>query len=379
MRVLHLIDSLHWGGAEKWIASFTEMACHRGVEAAVVSLQPFIANNPYRAQIESFGATAMALSITRIYDPKAIPTLVRIFRKGGFDLIQTHLSHSNILGVLSARAAGVPVVATLHSTHLDTRGHYRSRSWVEQIVLRYAAQRVLAVGNGVAEAHRARLAGRDIDTVPNAVKPGVVLSASERNRLRVEMAGDPDRILIIAVGRLVLLKGYAELITAFSEVRKDYPNAFLVIVGDGRLRGELESLVSALEEADNVRFLGVRTDVPRLLAASDIFVNASHWEGLSMSMLEAMAAGLPILATSVGDAPVLLANGRGMLIAPRDVNALKAGLGAMLGNSSRKSLGDAAKAFAESMYALDPWFDKILDIYSKARQGQSRQPQMGIV
>lgn len=380
MRVAHLIDTLHWGGAEKWIASFAEIAKLRGLDVAVISLQTFVANNPYRAQLESFGANVQALSITRLYDLSALPTLIRVFRTGHFDVVQTHLSHANILGALVGRWVGVPVVATIHSTHLDTRGHYRIRSMMEQFMLRYVSRRVMAVGNGVAEAHRTRLGSKVIDVVPNAVKLGLVLSDSERTSLRIELAGDPSRTIIIAVGRMVVLKGYAELLTAFAQVRKDFPKIFLLIVGDGSLRADLEALTSVLGIINDVRFLGLRTDVPRLLAASDIFVNNSHWEGLSMSMLEAMAAGLPILATNVGEAPFLLADGRGFLIPPRDVNALSAKLRKMLGESlTQMNAGKTARAFAESHYALEPWFDKVLDVYSKTQPTQSGLEGMGVV
>ncbi len=378
MRIAHLIDSLHWGGAEKWIASFAEVARLRGLDVTVISLQAFIANNPYRTQLESFGAKVEALSITRLYKPAAVPILTRVFRSGGFDVIQTHLSHANVLGTFAGRLAGIPVVATLHSTHLDTRGHYRMRSMAEQIALRYIACQIIAVGNGVAEAHRVRLGSKELNVVPNAVKSGLVLADSERRNLRADLAGDPNRTIIIAVGRMVLLKGYAELLTAFAEVRKDHSEAFLLIVGDGSLRGDLESQASALGIAGDMRFLGLRTDVPRLLAASDIFVNNSYWEGLSMSMLEAMAAGLPIIATNVGEAPFLLADGRGSLISPRDVSALITSLRNMLNDSSiRKGAGDAARSFAESHYALDPWFDKVLEVYSKAQLARPTLERVG--
>ncbi len=379
MRVAHLIDSLHWGGAEKWIASFTEVAGLRGLDVTVISLQAFIASSPYRTQLEAFGAKVEALSITRLYNPAAMPALTRVFRSGGFDVIQTHLSHANVLGTLAGRLVGVPVVATLHSTHLDTRGHYRMRSAIEQVALRYGAHQIIAVGNGVAEAHRARLGSKEINIVPNAVKPGSALSDSERRSLRAELAGTPNRTILIAVGRMVLLKGYAELLAAFAQARRDHPEVFLLIVGDGSLRGDLEAQASALGITNDMRFLGLRTDVPRLLAASDIFVNNSYWEGLSMSMLEAMAAGLPIIATNVGEAPFLLADGRGFLIPPRNVNALTTELRNALNESSiRKEAGNTARAFAESHYALEPWFDKVLDVYSKAQPAQSGLKRMGI-
>ena len=372
MHVAHLVDSLHWGGAEKWIASFSEAAKSRDLNVTVMSLQPFVENNPYRTQMESLGVTVKAFSIKRLYDPAALPTLKRTLRTGKFDILQTHLSHSNILGTIAARRVGVPVVATLHSTHLSTRGHYFSRSLVEQLILRYGAHRVIAVGRSVAEAHRYRFGNKAIDIVPNGIKPGVELSTSERDKLRIELAGDPTRNLVIAVGRLVPLKGYAELLSAFAQVKTNHPKAFLVVVGDGRMRPELEVQVKALKLAEDVRLPGLRTDVPQILAAGDIFVNSSYWEGLSMAMLEAMAAGLPIMATSVGEAPYLLAEGRGLLVQPRNANSLAAGLATLLDSSTtREKMGTSARSFCESNYSLGPWLDKIMEVYTCAQNMQS--------
>jgi glycosyltransferase involved in cell wall biosynthesis len=368
MRVAHLIDSLHWGGAEKWIASFSEVTKKRDLNVSVMSLQPFFENNPYRGQLESFGASVKAFSITRLYKPTALPLLIRTLRAGQFDIIQTHLSHSNILGTIAGRWVGIPVVATLHSTHLDTRGHYHSRSMVEQLALRYGAHRVMAVGNSVAEAHRYRMGNKMIDIVPNGVKPGVELSTTERNQLRTELTGDPTKTLILAVGRFVPLKGYAELLSAFSQVKKNHPKAFLALVGDGRMRPELERQLRILELAADVCLTGLRVDIPRVLAAGDIFVNSSHWEGLSMAMLEAMAAGLPILATQVGEAPYLLAEGRGLLVQPHDADGLAAGLTSLLDSpTTRQKMGSAARGYCESNYSLGPWLDKVLEVYTLAQ------------
>ena len=190
MHIAQVIDALQWGGAEKWIFSFSEVAKLRGLVVTVISLQPFIDDNPYRVQLESLGVKVFPLSISTLYDFAAMPPLLRIFQTERFDLVQTHLTHANILGTLVGRSVDIPTVATLHSTHLGTEGHYHTRSVFEQIVLRYSPCKIIAVGNGVAEAHRLRLGRKEIDVIPNAVKLGVVLSDSARETLRAELVGD---------------------------------------------------------------------------------------------------------------------------------------------------------------------------------------------
>ena len=114
------------------------------------------------------------------------------------------------------------------------------------------------------------------------------------------------------------------------------------------MHGDLEAQAFSLGVKQDVHFLGFRDDIPRLLAAADIFVNCSDWEGLSIAMLEAMAAGLPVLATNVGDAPSLLANGRGVLIPPQDPDALKMALLDLLGSPEVcKNMGRSARNFVE--------------------------------
>ena len=208
-----------------------------------------------------------------------------------------------------------------------------------------------------------------LDVIPNSVGFGQEITLQQRNAIRTELTGNVDRTLVLAVGRLKLQKGYHDMLTAFAQVHGRCPNVFLVIVGVGGLVDLLKEHSRSLGISDHVRFLGARTDVPQLLAAADVFVNSSHWEGLSIAMLEAMAAGLPVVATSVGDAEILLATGGGLLVEAQNPNALARALETLISDPEKmRTMGSSAREYVERNYASDPWLDKLLACYAIAQK-----------
>ena len=359
---------------------FAEASKSRNLQLMVISLRPNVTNSLFPAQLESLGVRVVTLSIHNLYNLSAIPTLVRIFRREKFDVVQTHLEHSNILGTLAGRLTGIPIVATLHTTQVRPVGRFHGlRRVAEKYALRYGARRVVAVGHRIADSYRQKIGRKEIDVIPSAVKSGALLSSEERLALRQKLTGDPNRPLILSVGRLMIDKGYADLLTGFAQARQRYPEAFLVVIGEGELRNDLESRVASLGLTDHVRFLGARDNVPNLLAAGDIYVNSSHREGLSMAILEAMAAGLPVLATKVGDAEYLLADGRGVMIEPHDPTALAAAMCALLDQpKTMLMLGKAAQAFTEKRYTLGQWLESFLRVYAWTQNGLQGEKVFGL-
>jgi glycosyltransferase involved in cell wall biosynthesis len=308
------------------------------------------------------------LSIHKLYDPFALPQLVYILRSRHIDVLQTHLGHSNILGILAAKLAGVPVIPTLHSTHAQPSGHlFRLRLSLEYYLLRSYATRIVAVGRLIGDIFRSRLSGRTIDVILNPVKIHPALSTEKRDALRKTINNNASCQIILNVGRLKSDKGLADLISAFSIVHEKHSKAHLAIVGDGDLLSDLHSLASRLGVEDFVHFFGARNDVPDLLYASDLYVSSSHREGLSIAMLEAMAAGLPVLATNVGDSGYLLSEGRGVLVDPHDIDALALEMSRLLNQPAQMKLfGQKAHAFVEENFTLSSWFEKLITIYKES-------------
>jgi glycosyltransferase involved in cell wall biosynthesis len=370
LHVAHIIDSLGTGGAERVVVTFAEAAKIKGLKVTVISLTDDAKYRPsssHTARLNSLGVTVYSLDTHKLYEPSPMFRLLKIFRKEKFDVVQTHLSHGDILGSLAGWFTGTPVVATLHNPAPRRIGHYLVREFAWNFVLKYMASRVIAVSKIVENAYQDMLGASKIDLVLNAVKIEQPLSFLEKITLRREVLGDPQSQFILCVGRLVDGKGLPELITAFSGVHKKYPHTILVLAGVGELQQSLKSKVEILGLVDSVRFLGMRDDIPRLLGAADMYVSASFSEGMSIALLEAMAAGLPIVATAVGEAPYLLADGRGVLIPPKDITAIENALCEMLDDPfSASAMGSAVRKYTELHCSPDIWLERLMEVYSKA-------------
>ncbi len=370
MHVAHLIDTVEIGGAQKLLVLFADIARTRNVKVTVISLTTIPDTSSIVVDLRALGAEVVMLSINKVYNPTALPQLTGILKSRQIDVLQTHLRHSNILGILAAKLVGIPVISTLHSTHSRPSGRlFRLRRSLEYYLLHTYATRVIAVGHMIGEIFQKRLPGKRIDIVPNPVKLRPDLSFDEKNALRKTINDNDACQIIMNVGRLRPEKGLADLISAFSILHEKHPMARLVIVGDGDLMVGLRDLSSTLGIEDLVYFLGARNDVPDLLAASDLYVSSSHREGLSLAMLEAMAAGVPILATNVGDGEYLLADGRGVLVEPHDIDDMALKMDRLLNQPDQmKALGRAAQDFVKEKFTPSSWLDKLLTIYEESLQ-----------
>ncbi len=371
LHVVQIIDSLGSGGAEQLIVTFAEVAKAKGLKVTIISLTNDAKNasaSSRIAQLNALGVPIYSVDTHKLYDPYPVIRLLKIFRQERFDIVQTHLSHGDILGAFVGRLTRTPVVATLHTPNPRRVGHYLIRQFIWYSALKYLSRRVIAVGRVVENVYQDILGASKIDLVLNAVKIEQPLLPLDREALRREvLSGDPNRPFILCVGRLVDGKGLFELITAFARVLEKYSGAMLVFAGDGELRQSLESEVNTLGLVNSVRFLGMRDNIPRLLGAADIYVSASFWEGMSIALLEAMAAGLPIVATAVGEAPYLLAEDRGVLIPPKDISAIENGLCKVLDNPSCASaMGLAVRKYAIDYCSPDIWLENLMKIYLKA-------------
>jgi glycosyltransferase involved in cell wall biosynthesis len=360
VHIVQIIDKLSLGGAQQLLVTFARTMQTSGVRLSVISLSDD-AGSVIGAELKAAEAGVIAFPAASLFDPVRIWKITRWLQREGAEVVYTHLTYANIIGVLAGRLAGLPVLATLHNEREDPRYYNPIRYRLETWALRSGAQRVIAVGQLIARAHRARLQTRRIDVVPNAVPMTTAISPAERDALRTEVAGDPARPLLISVGRLSPQKGFHDLLQALASVRQVHPSVKLAIVGSGRLKGDLAAAISDLQLEDAVTLLGERRDVPQLLFAADMYVSASHWEGLPLAILEAMAAGLPIVATSVGEIPKVVIEGTGLLLPARDPRALAAGVTALLDNPSQMlALGWAAQSHVARYYSPTAWADRLL-------------------
>jgi glycosyltransferase involved in cell wall biosynthesis len=230
--------------------------------------------------------------------------------------------------------------------------------------MRHFADRILAVGEKVAAAHRKHYPGRFVDVIPNGIPKPKFPSAQERERLRQEFTGDGSDSVVITVGRFTGAKGYEDMIEAFHLLRQRATNPKLMMVGSGPSVETIKSQIEDLNLKQSVILTGEREDVPQLLALSDVFASSSHREGLPLAVLEAMMAGLPIVATSVGDIPNVVTKETGVVVPPHHPELLADALEDLLKNpQKRHAMGQAGYRRAMNEYSVDAWMKKQLALY----------------
>lgn len=360
-----MIDTLSWGGAQKLQVIFAREAISQGIHPVVICLRS-IDDSPFRQLFEDLGIEIHTFPARKLLDFARIKNLCSFVRAEKIEIIHTHLEYANILGAIVGFLTRVPVITTLHSIGTEPRHYHPVRFKMESWLLRNITTRVLAVGNAVADNQKKRLRRKSITVVPNCVEPGETLSDVERENIRRNLGVDPSSRILISVGRLSPPKGYSDLIAAFAILYENSPNVKLMIVGAGVLHEPLKAEIEALNLSEQIHLLGARDDVPKLLAASDLYVSSSHHEGLPLAILEAMEARLPVVATGVGDIPDIVTHDVGIVVPPKEPALLAHELQKLLQDPEQmRSMGAAARAKVVENFYPDGWFQKHLNLYQQ--------------
>lgn len=360
--IAHIINALQVGGAEKLIVTLAHVMAQRNIPLTVITLRHDIP--AVKAEVEAAGAKVINFYGYKQANPVRFWRLLRFVKQEQFNVLHTHLTLANNLGGMVGRLLSVPVVTTLHNIAMQSQTHPvngRIESWL----LQHNAAQVIAVGENIAEAHHNRLAPKPITVIPNAVASPPPLAPEERIRLRGLLMDNPAGFLLIAVNRLEPQKGLPDLLQAFAQLLTIHPQARLIIAGKGSQEAALRTQITQMGLDGKATLLGVRHDVPALLAASDIFVSASHWEGLPVAVLEAMAAGLPVVATAVGELPRVITTDSGLLVPAKKPDQLALAIDLLVSNPlQRANLGRAAQARAAQLYGAEAWLDRLLEVYA---------------
>ncbi len=311
LRIGHVIWSLGLGGAEQVVIQLAAESVRRGHEVSVFTLN---APGTFARQAEAAGVRVVSVAKRSRYDLTVLARLAAGFRRARLDVVHTHLWGAHVWGRLGAALARVPVViATEHN--LDTwkpRGYF-----LVDRALAHLTTQLVAVSGPVQEFYESRRVARGRWTV---IRNGIGVAPEAPRRLgaahRALGLAEGDRV-VGWVGRLVPAKLPGDFLEAVALTASRVPRLRALVVGDGPLRGEAETRARALGLEGRVVFAGLRTDVGELLAGMEALVFSSEREGLSIAMLEGMAAGVPIVATRVGGTPELVTDGvTGLLVPP---------------------------------------------------------------
>ncbi|MCB9422079.1 MAG: glycosyltransferase [Ardenticatenaceae bacterium] len=364
MRIAHIIDSLGWGGAQKLLVTFAEAARQHDIALTIITLDNDYKDAPFTSELENLDVRIVTFHAQRLLDLPRFIKLTRFLAQEKFDIVHTHLNYANILGTLACTITKTSTVATLHNVREGIESKLRKK--LELWIVKKLSGKIIVVGEQVAKARQPQFPGKILHVVPNAVESIPPLPKTERQALRTELTGNTARPLLISVGRLTPQKGVDDLLTAFAQVCRKHPQAALIIAGAGSIFDDLNTQIKSLGLENNAWLLGSRTDVPRLLGASDLFVSASHWEGLPVAMLEAMSAGLPVAATGVGDVPVVVTSCSGVVVPPHKPEQLAQAISDLLDKPEQLAvMGSAARERVNLHYSPSVWLNRLLALYDE--------------
>jgi glycosyltransferase involved in cell wall biosynthesis len=350
--ILHILPGLWVGGVQSQLLTVLGNYDRSRFCPIVCSLS---GSGAIGRKMEDIGVEVVCLNkFGHGLDLTIIVDLYRLMKKREIMIVRTHQYHANLYGRIAANLAGVPcIIASIHNIYNRDRKIHR------RMINRFLAgltDKIIAVSETV---------GRDImkyDSIPkdkimviyNGIEINRFLQMSNGSSVRMEF-NIPSSVPVIGiVGRLVHQKGHKYLLEAMVRIKARFPGSLLLIVGDGPLKGELTAYATAQGLGEDVIFAGSRMDIPDLLAAIDIFVFPSFREGLGNALLEAMAAGKPIIATDIAPMREIINSAEvGILVPPKDSGALASAIEVLMSDSVRaEALGSAARSRALSFFDI---------------------------
>jgi glycosyltransferase involved in cell wall biosynthesis len=338
MCVLHIIPNFGPGGAERLVIDLMEIADKNRFEVAAVSLYSE-SGTILEKEIKKRGLKVYFLNKHRGLDLRMIPQLYYLFRVLRPDIVHTHryVLRYTLLPTLFCH---IPVrVHTLHN--VAQREVDRVGKLVQWVAFRMGNVVPVSISQEVAKTVQA-IYGRDIYTpvIYNGIPTSRFILRAEQGN-----AKNKKNLIVLHIGRFAPQKNHLLLIEAFAMAFKKNPIMQLWLVGDGPLRPTVEKIILEKGLEENVVFFGIREDVPKLLALSDMLVLSSYYEGVPLTVLEAMAAGKPVVATAVGGVPELIEDGvTGILVSPNNPEALAKGILHLAKDTNlRQRMGRAAQ------------------------------------
>lgn len=368
LKVAQLIWSLEVGGAERVVVTLAGNMDREKYRPIVICQNQ---EGHLAKQLKASGVPVIALHKKPGLDLGMLRKLIRVLREERVDILHTHLFGSAFWGRLAGRLAGVRCIFV----HEHGMQPWRS-SWhfLVDRVLSGAASRYLFASEKVRDTY-IRKTGVSADKcvlVPNGVPCAVI--DGQREKFRAENGWiDTDRI-IVSIGRLSKEKGHADLVRAFADVHSAHADTRLVLIGGGPERNSLESLVKECQLDSAVFFAGTQDDVQPWLAGTDLYVQPSIREGLSLAVLEAMGAALPVIATRVGDIEKVIEDGRsGYLVEPGDNKALSVCIQQVLANLKElDTLRQAAQSIVRDRYSQNAMVRFVERLYDEQAIGSRK-------
>lgn len=371
LNILRVITWLPVGGIERRMVAVLPRINRERFNVSLVCIRE---RGQLADELEAAGIPVEVIPFNSRWDPFALKRLAIHMREKQIDLVHSHMYRSNVPATVAARLAGVRSVWC--QVHNVGTWETRRQAWMDRALCRWRSG-MIAVSDRVRRDVMENLglpAGR-VRVIYNGVDIDRFRSArAMRNAIRARENVGPNDIVFLFAARLVEQKRCVDFLNAFGKLQAmasslgtqdSGPRTIHSwILGDGPLRGELESLVSSLPHPECARFFGKRSDVEQFMAGSDVFVLPSTREGFSNALIEAMASGLACIATDVGGNPEAVRDGReGMIIPTMDVDRLVSAMGALAHNDELRTNFSEAAALRAERFSLDRMVSEIEALY----------------
>lgn len=341
MRIVHLVENLNLGGAERVVVDLVSEQVRRGDQCSVICL---FEAGALAVELERIGVTVTALAKPSGPSPATTLRLRKLLRDSRAEVLHTHNAMAHYYGVFSSVGLRLRRINTRHG--MGTLLGNRRQQWLYRLAMTLTAKACF-----VCDAARQRfikdglIRADNAMTVYNGIDTSRYQHGGQSGSLRALIGIDATSRLLVTVGRLNPAKNHPLLLSAFVRLAERYPDLHLVIIGDGAGMKMLQELRFQSGLAERIHLPGARSDVPALLADAAVFVLSSQTEGFSLSLLEAGAAGVPVVATDVGGNGEIIADGiRGRLVAAGNADALAAAISDLLGSPPQSRQYAAALA-----------------------------------
>jgi glycosyltransferase involved in cell wall biosynthesis len=349
IRVVHIVPMLSPGGAERVALHIVSGMNRRRYEPAVISLTGRM-NCELDHLLDEAGVEVRYLGKHLGFDYRMFSQVYRALRDFRPDIVHTHLQ---VLRYVFPSLLVLKLTSALHTVHnLAEREIEPGMRWLQRYALKHGVVPV-AVAEEVALSMVRTYGISKCRVIPNCIPTdSYAHPKTPRSEWRERQGFAENDVLFVCVARFAPQKNHALLLNAFARGSASDPNAHLVLVGEGNLQKSLEVQAKSLGVDRQTHFLGLRADIPDVLGAMDVFVLSSDYEGNPLSVMEAMAAGLPIVSTAAGGVPDLFESGReGLIVQRGNVQELSSAMTFLLGNREiRQCLGMAAARRARRNY-----------------------------
>jgi glycosyltransferase involved in cell wall biosynthesis len=364
--ILHVIYSLYRGGAERQIETIVHLSKGERYRHLVCSLT---SGGDLIETIEEAGGKVFLLGKRHRGDVSTFWKLARLIRGQRADLIHLHGAAGAFWGTLAAALGGirVPIVRTAHRPYLPALLPDLYRRLYPYLLKR--ARRVICVSESVRKSYAMRFPdlGPRIVTIPNGIRTAEFENLPTKSECRSRFGLPESGVIIGTIGRLVPVKNHALLIDMLPRLREDVPGSHIAILGEGELEQSLRARIDELGLHESVSIIGPTSDVPLFLGSLDLFVLSSDSEGLPLTILEAQAAGLSVVATSVGGIPEVITDGEnGYTVPPGSSTQLLTRTSQLLHDPEEADLmGDRGRKKVRELYGAQNMVDGVESVYDE--------------